>query len=61
MIIEVKEVNYKGVLLQHVDRKGWKFNFGEQEYLFPYMQEAEQAIDEIQLRLCYYKYPFQIK
>lgn len=46
-IIEVKEVNYKGILLQLVDGKGWKCNLGGDEYLFPHIQAAESAINEI--------------
>ena len=61
MIIEITETEHKGVLLQYVDRKGWKFSFGNREYLFPTFQEAKKAVDQIQLMLCYYEYPFSIK
>ena len=61
MIIEITETTYNGVLLQYVDRKGWKFSFGDQEYLFPNFQEAKKAVDEVQLLLCYNKYPYSIK
>lgn len=47
MIIEVTESVYKGILVEHVDGKGWKCNLGGTEYLFPYYTAAEAAIDEI--------------
>jgi hypothetical protein len=47
MIIEVTESVYKGILVEHVDGKGWKCNLGGTEYLFPNYTAAEAAIDEI--------------
>lgn len=47
MIIEVKECNYKGIRLEHVEDKGWKCNLGGQEYLFPTFVDAEATINEI--------------
>lgn len=55
MIIEVKEFYYHDVLVQRVDGKGWKFDFGENEYLFPTLQEAEKMIDAIRIILAYHK------
>lgn len=46
MIIEVKETTYRGFKLEHVKNKGWKIVLGEEEYLFPYFQEAQSAVDE---------------
>lgn len=45
MIIEVKEYNYRGFTLYHVENKGWKIVLGDEEYLFPHCQAAETAID----------------
>ena len=47
MIIEVKETNYKGILVQRIDDRGWMCNLGGQEYLFPTYVAAQSAIDEI--------------
>ena len=47
MIIEVKESNYKGILVELVDGQGWKCNLGGQEYLFPNFVAAQTAINEI--------------
>ena len=47
MIIEVKETVYKGILVEHVENKGWKCNLGGIEYLFPHYTAAQTAIDEI--------------
>lgn len=55
MIIEVKEFNYYGILIQRMDSKGWKFSFGENEYLFPNLQDAKKAINDIRIMLAYYK------
>ena len=55
MIIEVKEFYYHDVLVQRVDGKGWKFDFGENEYLFPNLQDAKKAINDIRIMLAYHK------
>ena len=55
MIIEVKEFYYHDVLVQRVDGKGWKFSFGENEYLFPNVQDAKKAINDIRIMLAYHK------
>lgn len=47
MIIEIKETNYKGILIERVDDQGWKCNLGGQEYLFPNFVAAQTAINEI--------------
>lgn len=46
MIIEIKEYPYKGFVLKHVDKKGWKIVLEDVEILFPHAQAAEMAIDE---------------
>ena len=47
MIIEITETTYMGVDLFYVKNKGWKFAFGDSEYLFPHFQAAQSAIEEI--------------
>lgn len=47
MIIEVKETNYKGILIEKLDCQGWKCNLGGQEYQFPTYVDATATIDEI--------------
>lgn len=47
MIIEIKETNYKGILLEYVEDQGWKCNLGGQEYIFPNYVAAQKAINEI--------------
>lgn len=47
MIVEVTETTYMGVTLFYVKNHGWKFAFGENEYLFPNLQAAESAIMDI--------------
>jgi hypothetical protein len=46
MIIEVKEYPYRGFVLKHVEKKGWKIVLDGVEILFPHAQAAEMAIDE---------------
>lgn len=46
MIIEVKEVNYKGFHIAHVDGKGWKIVLTDVQYLFPTLQDAQVACDQ---------------
>lgn len=48
MIQKILEMNYKGFhLVLDEERHGWKCVIGEQEILFPNLQAAEKAIDEI--------------
>lgn len=47
MIIEVNECYYMGILIDHVDRKGWKCILGDYEYLFHTLQDAQAAIREV--------------
>ena len=47
MIVEVTETWYMGVDVFYVQNKGWKFTFGNIEYLFPHLQAAQSAIREI--------------
>ena len=47
MIIEVTECNYRGILIDHVDNRGWKFSIDEKVYLFPHLSAAQAAIDEL--------------
>ena len=47
MIIEIKETNYKGILIEQAEDFGWKCNLGGQEYLFPNYVAAQSAINEI--------------
>lgn len=46
MIIEIKEYDYKGFHLKYAEGKGWILVIGEDEYLFPYANTAEVAINE---------------
>lgn len=46
MIIEIKEYDYKGFHLKSAGDKGWILVIGEDEYLFPYANTAEVAINE---------------
>ena len=46
MIVEVKEVTYKGFNMQYVDKQGWKIVLVGEEYLFPYLTAAQGAVDE---------------
>ena len=47
MIIEVKETNYKGILIEKAEDKGWKCNLGGQVYQFPTFVDAQATVDEI--------------
>lgn len=46
MIIEVKDVTYKGFNIQLVKDKGWKIVLIDEEYLFPHLTAAQAAVDE---------------
>lgn len=46
MVIEVKNITYKGIYCEHVDSGGWKIVLAEYEYLFPTLQDAQRAIEE---------------
>ena len=49
MIVKILESDYKGfhLVLNEEGQRGWKCIIGEQEILFPNMQAAELAINEI--------------
>ena len=47
MIFEVKEINYFGFLIQHVDGKGWQIVLNEDTHiLFPTLQDAQCAVGD---------------
>lgn len=47
MIIEVKEVNFYGFLIQRVEDKGWQIVLDEyNKILFPTLQDAQGAVTE---------------
>ena len=47
MIIEVKEINFYGFLIQHVENKGWQIVLDEyNKILFPTLQDAQGAVVE---------------
>lgn len=47
MIIEVKEVNFYGFLIQRVEDKGWQIVLDEyNKILFPTLQDAQGAVVE---------------
>lgn len=41
MIIEVKELDFMGFHLKHVENKGWKIVLNNVEYIFRTMQDAQ--------------------
>lgn len=46
MIIEVKEVNYRGFLIRHVKNKGWKIVLrNDVQFIFPTYQDAQCAVN----------------
>lgn len=45
MIIEVKDITYKGFNIQRVKDKGWKIVLIDEEYLFPHLTAAQAAVD----------------
>lgn len=45
MIIEVKDIVYKGFHIQRVKDKGWKIVLIGEEYLFPHLTAAQAAVD----------------
>ena len=46
MIIEVKELDYKGFHLKHLPDKGWKIVLNDVEIMFPNFNAASAAIDD---------------
>ena len=46
MIIDVKEVEYGGFLIKHVEGKGWKVILTNAEIMFPHLIAAKAAIDK---------------
>ena len=47
MVIEVKEVNYRGFLIRHVKNKGWKIVMkNDVQFIFPTYQDAQCAVDD---------------
>lgn len=45
MIIEIREINYFGFLIQHVENKGWQIVLNEDvRILFPTLQDAQCAV-----------------
>lgn len=46
MIIDVKELDYKGFHLKHLPEQGWKIVLKDTEVLFPHFTAASAAIDD---------------
>ena len=44
---KVTEKVYRGIICKAVEDQGWKIVLGDEEYLFPNLQQAKFAIDRI--------------
>lgn len=49
MIVVVKELDYAGFHLKHVEGKGWKVILTNAEMIFPHLTAAKAAIDKFYL------------
>lgn len=45
MIVEIKETDYKGFHLEHIENKGWQIVLHDVRILFPTFQDAQCAVD----------------